>query len=182
MQDAIIKYDGNDIATPLVGGHRVVPVKTICEIIDVDYSTQHRWLKKHEIFSQVLGLAPIPGADGKKYDMASLPMIAAFGWLVSISQNNRKDGSVEKQNQFIIWFLAKINGEISKGQADDPLVEAERELVALNRQDQEEVKELEAALRKKKQTIKARVERIEQIQHDRRTGQIRMNLLDSPIE
>lgn len=77
----------------------LVPVRTICELIDIDFQTQDNWLKKHKIYAQSYRLAYTTGADGKSYQMSCIGLFDAFSWLMGISNNNRKEGSFEKQMQ-----------------------------------------------------------------------------------
>lgn len=75
----------------------MLPVKTLCGILDVDYQTQDNWLKQHPFFGQLYRLAYTTGADGKQYEMSCLSIFDVQGWVCSISLNNRKPGSVERQ-------------------------------------------------------------------------------------
>ncbi len=99
-----LDFEGINIACPLQEGHRMVPVKTVCQIIDVDFVKQNNWLKKHEYFAQLYNLGYTTGADGKQYEMRCLPMFDLLSWLSSITDNQRKEGSKEKQFAFMAWL------------------------------------------------------------------------------
>jgi len=103
-----LDYHGTSISCPITDGHRMVPVKTVCQIIGVDFPTQDNWLKKHKIFSQLYSLDYTTGADGKQYEMRCLPMFDLFAWLTSISQNKRREGSVDKQYAFMAWLRQEM--------------------------------------------------------------------------
>lgn len=103
-----LDYHGTSISCPIAAGHRMVPVKTVCQLIDVDYSTQDNWLKKHKIFGQLYSLDYTTGADGKQYEMRFLPMFDLFAWLTSISQNKRRAGSIDKQYAFMAWLRQEM--------------------------------------------------------------------------
>lgn len=103
-----LDYRGISISCPIAEGHRMVPVKTVCQIIDVDFPTQDSWLKKHKMFSQLYSLDYTTGADGKQYEMRCLPMFDLFAWLTSISQNKRRSGSIDKQFAFMAWLRQEM--------------------------------------------------------------------------
>lgn len=103
-----LDYQGTEIPCPIEEGHRMVPVKTVCQVIDVDFQKQDSWLKKSEYFGQLYTLGYTVGADGKKREMNCLPMFDLLSWLSSISQNQRRDGSVVKQFAFMAWLRSKM--------------------------------------------------------------------------
>lgn len=106
IKNALVELDfeGTIIVCPMAANHRMVPVKTVCQIIDVDFKTQDNWLKKHRIFSQLYSLDYTTGADGKQYEMRCMPLFDLYAWLNSISDNKRRDGSTEKQYAFMAWL------------------------------------------------------------------------------
>lgn len=63
----------------------MVPVRSICELIEVRFSAQDNWLKSHEYFSQLYQLASTTGADGKQYNMRCLPIFDVLSWLVFLA-------------------------------------------------------------------------------------------------
>ena len=103
-----LEFQGTEISCPLENGHRMVPVKTICKIIDVDYPTQDSWLKSHQYYSQLYRLAYTVGGDSKQREMNCLPVFDILSWLSSISENNRKEGSAAKQYAFMAWLREEM--------------------------------------------------------------------------
>lgn len=69
---------------------RSVPVKPICEALEISFPTQYRKLTDHPIFSSVIALRATTGADGKQYEMVCLPIEFLPGWLFSIHPDNVK--------------------------------------------------------------------------------------------
>jgi hypothetical protein len=59
-------------------------------------------------------------------------------------------------------------------------LESERELIRLNEQELLEIKDIESDLKRRKEVIKSRQKRVDAIRHNRVTGQIEMELLESP--
>jgi hypothetical protein len=180
MENQIIEFKGIQLPTPIIGGHRVVPIKTICELIDVNIKSQIDWIKTHPVFSKLGGLHPLTGADGKTYEMYSLPMIDAYSWLSSISLKNRKEGSEEKQYAFMAWFRDQMVQQYQVVELIEQSLESERELIRLNEQELLEIKDIESDLKRRKEVIKSRQKRVDAIRHNRVTGQIEMELLESP--
>jgi len=77
------------------GEEKRVAVKPICDALGIDYSTQVQRLKSDPILSSVMGLSPTTGADGKQYEMITIPFKFVFGWLFRIDSRNVKEESRE---------------------------------------------------------------------------------------
>jgi hypothetical protein len=102
-----ITFEGVKLTCPIEEGHRMIPVKRICEIIDIDFQTQDNWLKSHPMYAQLYRLAYTTGADNKSYEMSCLSIFDVDGWVNSIAANNRRPGSVDKQYAFLVWLREK---------------------------------------------------------------------------
>jgi len=77
-------------------GEKKVAVKPICQALGINYTTQLERLKNDPI----LGPLVIPqkgttGADGKQYEMMTIPFKYVFGWLFRIDSRNVKEESRE---------------------------------------------------------------------------------------
>lgn len=81
----LVKFREQEIQTVIHDGVEMVPIKPICEALNLDYKTQYDKVKEDEILSQLWGLAPTTGKDSKTYKMVCLPLEFVFGWLFSIS-------------------------------------------------------------------------------------------------
>src|SRR3990167_7697708 len=104
IQPIEIEFQGVKLSSPLENGHRMIPVRTVCEIIEVDFKTQDSWLKEHPFFAQLYRPSPTVGADNKDRTMNCLSIFDVDGWLHSIQAKGRKPGSVEKQYAFLAWL------------------------------------------------------------------------------
>lgn len=69
-------------------GSPFVPIKPICDALGIYHQTQINKLKEDEFFSSVVALGATTGADGKTYEMLSLPLKYALLWLGSINPKN----------------------------------------------------------------------------------------------
>lgn len=86
----------NDVQIQIYeNGEKLVPVKPICEALNIDYSGQSQRLKEDPILSSVMGLSPTTGKDGKTYEMQCLPVKYVFGWLFRIDSRNVKEEARE---------------------------------------------------------------------------------------
>lgn len=160
-----------NLTCPLENGHRMMPVKTICQIIDVDFQTQDNWLKKHEFFGQLYRLAYTTGADGKQYEMRCLSIFDVGYWLGSISFSNRRPGSIEKQNAFLAWLREKTLQLYKSIEAF--MQENARELELIQRKSDliDELSELKNQEKKVKEEIKKVDHSIEDVREKRYIGQ-----------
>lgn len=97
METAVItKINGATIEQISVDGEIYIPIKPICTALGVSIQSQLPKLREDPTLSSVIRLSLTTGADGKKYDMASIPLKYVFGWLFTINPDNvspeAKDG------------------------------------------------------------------------------------------
>lgn len=86
----------NDVSIVLIdGAEKYVPIKPICEALDIDHKRQIDKIKSDEILGSVGGLKPSVGANGKQYDMFCIPYMYIFGWLFTINPKNVKTEAKE---------------------------------------------------------------------------------------
>ncbi len=90
----VAKVNGTEIVV-VDNGDKKVPVKPICDALGVDYPTQFTRLKSDPILGSVIGLNPTTGADGKQYEMVTIPFRYVFGWLFRIDSRNVKEEARE---------------------------------------------------------------------------------------
>lgn len=102
-----LSYNDTIIPCPIEEGHRMIPVKTICAVIDVQYDKQDIWLKNHPYFGELYRPSRSSSADNKVREMNCLPVFDVLSWLSSITDRNRKSGSLEKQYAFMVWLRTK---------------------------------------------------------------------------
>lgn len=73
-------------------GEVYVPIKPICEILGVNYTTQMEKIQNHPIFgSSTIPLRGTVAADNKEREMIVMNLRFVFGWLFSINANNVKE-------------------------------------------------------------------------------------------
>lgn len=99
-----VSFQDIKLTCPVEEGHKMLPIKQVCEILDVDYQTQDSWIKAHPFFSQLYRLAYIVAADNKRREMNCMSFFDTMSWVASITMNNRKEGSIEKQTLFLAWL------------------------------------------------------------------------------
>ena len=76
-------------------GEKRIAVKPICEALGVAYQSQIERLKNDPILSSVIMLSVTTGADGKRYEMVTIPFKFVFGWLFRIDSRNVKEEARE---------------------------------------------------------------------------------------
>lgn len=171
FQTAELIFDEVKITCPIESGHRMVPVKTICTIVNVDYKTQDNWLKKHPFFAQLYRLAPTTGADNKTYDMRCLPIFDVNVWLGSISMNNRKEGSIEKQYALMTWLREQTIAEYKSIEVFKKENEYEKELMKHREEKEQALIDAQSNTKKLKGEIAKIDQTLEDIRISRFTGQ-----------
>lgn len=76
-------------------GEKFVPIKPICEVLGINYTSQLEKLETDELIDSTIPLRGTVGADGKDRQMKCLPLEFVFGWLFSISSKNVKEEARE---------------------------------------------------------------------------------------
>jgi DNA primase large subunit len=76
-------------------GDKKVPVKPICEALGIAFEPQFTRLKNDPILKSVVTLSVTTGADGKQYEMVTIPFKYVFGWLFQIDSRNVKEEARE---------------------------------------------------------------------------------------
>ena len=171
INDLSLDYQGTALPCPLEEGHHMVPVKTVCQIIDVDFGRQDTWLKKHKFFAQLYNLGYTTGADGKQYEMRCLPMFDLLSWLASISENNRKTGSTDKQYAFMSWLRSQMMGmykSIAIARAENSY---EHDLVNKRDEVEQELQNAKSNVKELQATLRTIDDTLEDIRVNRFTGQ-----------
>jgi len=84
---AVRTITANKVAIPLVphGGQWWVPIKPICEALDVDYQRAHKNLLADEDLQDEHALVAVPNAKGgQSRQMVCLPHLYVFGWMFEL--------------------------------------------------------------------------------------------------
>jgi len=76
-------------------GEKRVAVKPICQALGIAFEPQFTRLKTDPILSSVITTNVTTGADGKQYEMVTLPLKFVFGWLFRIDSRNVKEEARE---------------------------------------------------------------------------------------
>lgn len=171
VQPVDLDFQGYTITCPIEDGHRMIPVRTVCEIIDVNFQSQDSWLKQHDFFSQLYRPSTTVGSDNKQRKMNCLSIFDIDGWLHSIGEKNRKPGSVEKQYAFLAWLREQ---KLQLYKSIDLFMQENRYELDLIEEKVKALDELEDAQSQVK-TIKDRIRKInssiEEVRAKRFTGQ-----------
>lgn len=72
-------------------GEKRVAIKPICKALGIDEEGQRQKLISDPILSSVTLTSKATGADGKSYEMVTIPFKFVFGWLFRIDSRNVKE-------------------------------------------------------------------------------------------
>lgn len=167
FQPAIFIFNDIQLSCPILDGHRMIPVKTVCDIIDVQFKVQDNWLKSHQIFAQLYRLHGATGADGKQYQMNCLPIFDLYAWLSSIKNDKRRDGSLKKQFAFMAFIREKMIEEYKSIQVFEKENQYELELVELKDQTEAELNTAKSLVKDLQNKVKKLDQSIEEIRVNR---------------
>lgn len=171
ITDLVLDYQGISLPCPIDEGHHMVPVKTVCGIIDVDFKKQDNWLKKHSFFTQLYTLRYTTGADGKQYEMRCLPMFDVISWLASVTDHQRKEGSTKKQYAFMAWLRSEMLSMYKLIEVFQSENRYELELMEKKGNVLDELEEAQMKAKELKNYLKNINEKIEEVRAKRYTGQ-----------
>lgn len=166
-----LHYEKHTISCPLEDGVRMIPVKTICKIIDVQFKNQDSWLKKHPFFSQLYLLAGVVGADNKRRKMNCLPLLAVNTWVASISETHRKQESIDKQNALIAFLYHETNRLHKSIDVFMQENKYELELIELKESLNEQITEVKQTMKRLQEEEKKVNQTLKDIRVNRFTGQ-----------
>jgi hypothetical protein len=76
-------------------GDKRVAIKPICQALGIDEEAQRQKLISDPILSSVTLTSKATGADGKQYEMVTIPFKYVFGWLFRIDSRNVKEEAKE---------------------------------------------------------------------------------------
>ncbi len=168
---AELVFEETKLTCPIEDGHRMVPVKTVCTILDIDFQTQDSWLKGHPFFSQLYRLAYTVGADNKQREMNCLSIFDLYAWVASVTDNNRKPGSVERQYRLLVWLREKMLGTYKSIDVWIQENKYEQQLLTLKEETEEQLLIAQQTVRDLKSKMKEIETTIEDIRLNRFTGQ-----------
>lgn len=90
----VAKINNVDIVV-VENGAKMVPIKPICQALNIDVDSQRKKLNEDPILNSVTVLNTATGSDGKQYEMVSIPFKFVFGWLFRIDSRNVKEEARE---------------------------------------------------------------------------------------
>lgn len=166
-----LSYNDLSIPCPIEEGHRMIPVKTICTIINVNFKDQDSWLKKHPYYSQLYRMSGIVAADNKVRSMNCLPIFDVLSWLSSITDRNRTKESAEKQYAFMTWLRKQMLDMYKLIELIQQENKYELELIEKKSQILEQMEETNMSLAELKKSLKQVNHTIEDIRSKRFTAQ-----------
>jgi hypothetical protein len=165
------------------GKEQIVPIKPICELLGVKYSSQIDKIKSHPILSQLSLLTGATGADGKTYKMICFPIDAVLGWIMTIHPENVKEESKPiiialQMKVFQILAEYRLGTKMERQMLISEkfqLEQEEKELRILRAEN--ELSKREAEFLKKKKDLNKRFKQLEQ-----RESESVLQLFDEQIE
>lgn len=96
----VTKINNMSIIALSENGSQLIPIRPICDALGIAYTPQFTKIKDDPDLSSVATLRVTTGADGKEYEMVSLPLQYVFGWLFTINPKNVKPEAQEAVRQY----------------------------------------------------------------------------------
>jgi hypothetical protein len=159
MTTNYIKFNEKQIPTVLQNDQWWIAIKPICELLDVNYTSQLDRIKSHHILSQLYLKRGIVAADGKQRQMLCLPEKYIYGWIFSINSNSPGLVAYQERCYEILYdhFHGALTGRMNtlnqKSKAEKELETLEAQL-AEKLKDSEEYKRIQELKKEQKQLTK----------------------------
>lgn len=90
------------LAVENLAGEKFIPIKPICELLGIDFSSQHKKLNREPFLNSTMVIMTTVGADKKDREMVCLPYKYIFGWLFKIDLSRVNEESKEIVMQYQI--------------------------------------------------------------------------------
>ena len=137
----------------------LVPIKTICKAIGVDFAGQFRRIQEDEILAPTIDLRSTVGGDGKDREMVCLPLRYVYGWLFSINPKNVASEAKEVVIKYKLECYDALYNHF-EGQRRKTIEAREAEIKLLRRRSQ--IEDQEKELKYEKKEIDKNLEKLQQ--------------------
>lgn len=137
-------------------GSVFVPIKPICAALGIDDTAQKQRIHRHYILNSVEVTVTSTGADGKRYEMTTLPLEYVYGWLFTIDANlvseNVRERVAEYQREcydaLYRHFAGSMKRQIEANEAEIAALKAVNDALTAKRQADEAYKQAQKHLDK----------------------------------
>ena len=137
-------------------GEKLVPIKPICEALNIDAKNQREKISQDEILGSVGVLSTSVGADGKTREMFCIPFKYVFGWLFTINPKNVKPEAQQAVIRYKMdWYNALYNYFTERAEFIDQRDKAMLERIAELEKIKEEFHTAKGRLDNAKEQLKA---------------------------
>lgn len=99
-----LDFEENTIDIVNLDNQKMIPVKVICDILEIQTPGQSKFLQESPLFSSIVKTTKAIAADGSKRDMLCIPALEVEQWIHGISDTNRSKEQVLKKTAFLLWF------------------------------------------------------------------------------
>lgn len=90
-----------------------IAIKPCCEIFDIDYKNQAERIRNDFLMGQLVGKNHLTGADGKQYQMLSLPKSGFLRWVYTLNPNSIAEIHRQKFIQFVTLIHEYLFGDLN---------------------------------------------------------------------
>jgi hypothetical protein len=171
--ERLLDFEGKNISIVLADNQWWIPVKPVCDALNVQYERQFKNLKEDEILSQLLSKQTTVGADGKQREMVCVPEKYVYGWLFSI-RSDSPELRVYKMKCYEILYnyfhgiiKDRFNVLTEYDDIDIEIMELQQKLLETN-----EYRTIED-LKKKKTSLRSKLKKLDS---ELKSGQTRMDM------
>ncbi|WP_188092600.1 RhuM family protein [Azospirillum sp. B21] len=116
----LVVVDFHDQKVPIVHheGRPYVPLKPICDNLGIDWSSQHKRVKRDPVLNEGMVNLTMPSKGGAQ-EMACLPLEYLNGWLFGISDNAVSEGVKDRLLMYKRECYSALSSYFSRGFAID---------------------------------------------------------------
>lgn len=159
-RQVITTINGIEITAILDKNHDIfVPVKPICNALEIDHAAQVQRIKRHYILSSTMVILTTVAEDEKEREMLCLPLKFAYGWIFTIDANlvaeSRRESvgayQLECYEALYRHFAGSLRRRVEENEAEISALQAVNDAISREkeaRNDRRKAEEHLAAIRK----------------------------------
>lgn len=172
MDNSLIEFKESTLPVPIFEGERWIPIRHVCELIDVKSKDQDAMIKKHPIYSLASRLVGTRDRRGHHVPMSCLPLSLAISWVIGIKDDKRRPGSVEKQIAVANLLIEKMKSAYQLVEIAIQATEYQMQLVLQKEKLLKELRDAKSNVKSINEKIKKVEDSLNQALVERANGQI----------
>ncbi len=114
MEKRTVTVNGVEITLGTDGAQHYVPIRFVCEALNVNFASQFARINRDGILKTVVTKIPTIAPNGKRRMMTSLPQQFLYGWIFAMDVDNVAPDRKEAVLKYIMDAYAEVHELINQ--------------------------------------------------------------------